>query len=142
MLLVLLCSNQAWDLKPLACFLSCFVAAKPGDFKPLVCFLVRLGRSWVMGTLEYPGVPKIAQKLRRQVAFPSCFCNRANYATSPPLATVGPWAPMLWLGWNEKKGRKKVVFFSMGISNCVFLAINYVCLIGMWGQQFLVMLIS
>ena len=51
--------------------------------------------SWVpLSTLGYPKSPKSwGTRLRNS----SCFVTRANYATSPPLATVGPWAPMLRL---------------------------------------------
>ena len=51
--------------------------------------------SWVpLSTLGYPKSPKSwGTKLRNS----SRFVTRTNYATSPPLATVVPWAPMLWL---------------------------------------------
>ena len=60
--------------------------------------------SWVpLSTLGYPKSPKsCGAKLRNS----SRFVTRKNYATSPPLATVGPWAPMLWL-FSKRSGKER-----------------------------------
>ena len=55
------------------------------------------------GTLGYPKSPKsCGAKLRNS----SRFVTRKNYATSPPLATVGPWAPMLRL-FSKRSGKER-----------------------------------
>ena len=44
-----------------------------------------------------PGYPKLPKSWGGKLRNSLRFVTRANYATSPPLATVGPGAPMLWL---------------------------------------------